>query len=336
MEFDKNLKNYLNRDEFKDALGIPKNYNITYKKLAQGEYNINYILLHPITNKKMILRINTGSQMHLNNQIEYEFNALKLLEKSNRTPKPIFIDGSKEYLDYGLMVMEFLEGRSLNYKTDLNLAAECLADIHATIVSENSGLIYPKNPIEAILFECNEMFKIYYDSRLSKKEVKSKIKRLLSLGEKKLKDENEYSGYRCCVNTELNSGNFLINGHNRNNYLVDWEKPILSTPIQDLGHFLAPTTTFWKTDIILSKEENEKFVNEYINAVNNRFVINNLNEQLNLFIAINCLRGITWCSMAYIQYNSYDKLIKNGDTYKKLEAYLEKSFLEYIENMYFK
>ena len=55
------------------------------------------------------------------------------------------------------------------------------------------------------------------------------------------------------VNTELNSGNFLINEGARS-YLVDWEKPLLSEAAQDLAHFLAPTTTFWKTDTILDRE----------------------------------------------------------------------------------
>ena len=49
------------------------------------------------------------------------------------------------------------------------------------------------------------------------------------------------------VNTELNSGNFLIDPQGVSS-LVDWEKPLVSEPGQDLGHFLAPTTTFWKTD----------------------------------------------------------------------------------------
>ena len=32
--------------------------------------------------------------------------------------------------------------------------------------------------------------------------------------------------------------------------MIDWEKPLWGDPAQDLGHMLAPTTTFWKTDVI--------------------------------------------------------------------------------------
>ena len=70
---------------------------------------------------------------------------------------------------------------------------------------------------------------------------------------------------------ELNSTNFLIGGEGKPNYLIDWEKPLFGDPAQDLGHFLAPTTTFWKTDVILKEEEIENFLNEYLKCVGARF-----------------------------------------------------------------
>ena len=56
-----------------------KKVQIAYQPLAQGEYNINYWFVHPLTGKKLVLRVNTGSQMHLEKQIEYEYHALELL-----------------------------------------------------------------------------------------------------------------------------------------------------------------------------------------------------------------------------------------------------------------
>ena len=157
---------------------------------------------------------------------------------------------------------------------------------------------------------------------------------MLQYGEKKVGSTGNYIGYRCCINTELNSGNFLINGLGKPNYLVDWEKPLLGNPVQDLGHFLAPTTTFWKTDNILSKEEINQFVNAYLTAVDGRFCIEHLEEELELYIAVTCLRGITWCAMAWVQYQEPGRLIRNHDTFHKLEAYLEEEFLSNIEVRY--
>ena len=95
----KGLKEYVNLSSYKKALQIPGEAKVCYYPLAQGEYNINYWFVHPITEQKLVLRINTGSQMHLEHQIEYEYNALKLLEESGRTPQPLYVDGSREYLD---------------------------------------------------------------------------------------------------------------------------------------------------------------------------------------------------------------------------------------------
>lgn len=336
MENIKGLKEYLNNEELRTFLKIPNNLHMPCIKLAQGEYNINFLLVNPVNEKKLVLRINTGSQMHLKNQIEYEYKALEFLKDSNRTPMPIFLDDSKKHLDFGLLIIEYLEGRTLNYKTDLRLAAEALADIHSIYALDNKDLLSPNNPLKAILDECNEMFKTYLNSTLGEHEIKKQIERLLLKGKEKLVGEGTYSGYKSCINTELNSGNFLINGENNPNYIIDWEKPLLGNPVQDLGHFLAPTTTFWKTDVILNEEEIEVFKKHYLKSVNNRFVLEDLNRSLELFIAITCLRGITWCSMAWVEYLSDDKLIKNKDTFLKLQAYLKKDFLDSIEKNYFK
>ena len=78
--------------------------------ISQGEYNINYSFTHPKTGKKLLLRVNCGSQMHLENQIGYECHALQLLEASGRTPKVLYVDGSRKFLDHGVLVMEYLLG----------------------------------------------------------------------------------------------------------------------------------------------------------------------------------------------------------------------------------
>lgn len=321
--------------QFCEAFGISaKDRQLELHLLGQGEYNVNYWFYHPNTKEKLVLRINTGSQMHLDNQIVYEYETLKLLQDSKRTPRPIFVDDTREDIEYGVMVMEFLEGRPLNYRTDMKLAAECLADIHSVAIEKNSILLSPKDCLRAILDECSEMIEVYNKSPLGEEKKKTTIRKMLESGEKKLAMAEAYEGQVCCINTELNSGNFLINGIGKNNYLVDWEKALLGDMAQDLGHFLAPTTTFWKTDVILSEQEMNDFVQVYKKQVGNRIEVGNLEERLRLFLPINCLRGITWCAMAWIQYQSGDKLIQNENTWGKLNQYLEDEFLEEIRRRY--
>lgn len=331
MERIKGLKEYVKNETYRAALDLPKEQEEEYTMLAQGEYNINYSFTHPKTGQKLLLRVNCGSQMHLEDQIGYEFHALRLLERSGRTPKAFYVDGSKKLLNHGVMVLEYLPGRALDYHTDMKYAAECLADIHSIRIPKSEKiLIQPKNPLIAILEECEEMVKTYMDSPLGKEKTKKTIRCLLEKAWEKARKANVESSYVCCINTELNSSNFLIGGEGKPNYLIDWEKPLLGDPAQDLGHFLAPTTTFWKTDVILGMEEMETFVDYYVACVGERFDTTGLKERTKAFVEITCLRGITWCAMAWIQYQQPDKLIVNEFTYRKLEAYLSDMFLEKI------
>ena len=80
----------------------------------------------------------------------------------------------------------------------------------------------------------------------------------------------------------------------------------------------------------VKKEEMEKFIDAYIKAVGNRFKTDMIREHTHAFIPITCLRGITWCAMAWVQYQQPDKLIFNESTFKKLNAYLDMDFLKNI------
>ena len=151
MERIKNLKEYVQSERYRVALGLPEEQVESYEFLAKGEYNVNYVFIHPMSGQKLLLRINIGSQMHLEHQIEYEAHALSLLKISGRTPKVMYVDGSKERLPYGIMVMEFLPGEPLDYEQDLSLAAGCLADIHSIAHKEENRLIKPDNQLQAIL-----------------------------------------------------------------------------------------------------------------------------------------------------------------------------------------
>ncbi|WP_455052689.1 phosphotransferase [Mogibacterium sp.] len=329
--------------DYRSALSLPSDVIEKYEVLAQGEYNINYYFQHPNTRQHLVLRVNCGSQMHLENQIEYEYNALRLLEKSERTPKVFYVDGTKRYIDHGILVMEYLPGHSMDYTHEIDLGAEILADIHSIRIDKQiqsksnarkeRSLLSPSDPLRAILKECEQMFVKYFESDMADKLIKDKIKRLLAYGWERLYDRGDEPAYKCCINTELNNTNFLINGRNEKNYLVDWEKPIYGDPAQDIGHFLAPTTTFWKTDTILDAKDLDLFIELYIEKVNGRYDTLDLRKRIYDYIPITCLRGITWCAMAWVKYNEPGREIINESTASKLEQYLEIDFLNRIEEL---
>ena len=294
---------------FLQQLGLQEGTELSFSVLGQGEYNLNYLFVHPVSGKRLVLRINTGSQMHLQDQIAYEFSALQALEPSGRTPRPLFCDDSRELFPYGILVMEWLPGRP-----------------------QQARLLCPEYPAQAIFEECLAMVEHYYRWEKADRTVCRLLEQLVrEIGKLPLKEAAKSP--RCIVNTELNSGNFLIN-QGAKSYLIDWEKPILSEPEQDLGHFLVPTTTFWKTDVILIPEEIRQFVGLYRQAVGERLDLSALSERLPLYFTVTCLRGVTWCAMAMREYSQPNRPLVNADTFRKIKEYLSPDFLERILNDY--
>ena len=321
------LRSYLRSDDFLMSLNIPRETDLVFELLGQGEYNLNYMFSHPVTGQRLVLRINRGSQMHLADQIGYEYAALKCLESSGRTPRPLFCCPEQH-----LLVMEWLPGRALDYTTDMGAAAGILADIHSVPVPADCQLIRPEAPAMAIYEECLDMVQHYYDWEDADPQVTELLRTLVEeIGKLPLTEPSDAPV--CIVNTELNSGNFLID-RDGVSHLVDWEKPLLSEPAQDLGHFLAPTTTFWKTDVILTPAEVKAFTENYIGAVAGRMDTGSLASRLPLFFTVTCLRGVTWCAMAYREYCQPGRMIRNEDTFRKLKAYLEPAFLENLLDNY--
>ena len=403
-DLETSVRQYADSAAFREALGIPREEALCLSKLAQGECNVNFLLERPGDKKKLVLRVNLVSQMHLSNQVGYEYAALSALSESGRTPKPLYLDSTAqiaegERIGNGLMVYEYLPGRPLSYRTDLLRAAELLADIHscpylvpdsspqvsqqASLVTVSSSLrvnqqaspvtassslqaspytspcsaqpqhymvqatalpkkeasgirlIEAHSPLRMILEECTEMFKTYQNAEIADRDVRKRIETMLEAGYARFADSVSEGNCRCIINTELNSGNFLMNDGGRD-YLIDWEKPLLGAPAQDLGHFLAPTTTLWKTDVLLTEDETARFVKEHLRAAAGRIDTEGLSEALQCFLPVTCLRGLTWSAMAWVQYQDpASKAPKNRDTWNKLCSYLSADFLDLIEKRYF-
>ena len=299
-------------------------FNVDF--LAQGEYNINFLI--ESNNKKYVFRVNTGSQLQLENQIKYEYDALKTLEISEVTPKVFYVDDTKSFFDYGILIMEFLEGRPLEYDKDLNKAASIFAKIHSLELSDKnaSNFIIEENIFNERILESSRLLKDFFVSNIVSKELKNFFYSFLDWAEKNKNKEKYFieNKWHVINNTEVNSHNFIIGS--AHSYLIDWEKPVISDTCQDLTQFLSPTTTLWKTEYVLSEEEKENFFKTYINALNGKD--NNIRERVYLYTPYLYLRALSWCAYAYVEYNKPDKDIKNIDTYKKILAYLDLDFMK--------
>jgi Ser/Thr protein kinase RdoA (MazF antagonist) len=327
-ELTNKLKEYIRDRGFMSATGISRRAELEF--LAQGEYNINYLIKDE--EEKYVLRLNLGSQLDLDDQIGYEFSALEALAPSGVTPRPFYLDNSKEKIDYGLLMMEYLPGRHLDYQKDLKKAAKVFAKIHKLDAGRAECLIKEENPLTAIWNESNRLLEQYFNSKLAEPEIKTFLKKMRAdLAEKKNKEAELMALFPLSiVNTEVNSNNFLIDDKFNLAYLVDWEKPLVTTPLQDLSYFMVPTTTLWKTNFIFNQGEEEEFLHHYLKERGMDSKYHELKSALKLFNQFSAMRGISWSAMAWVEYQNNDREIKNEDTFETMDSYLRLDFLEML------
>ncbi|MGX7108082.1 TIGR04282 family arsenosugar biosynthesis glycosyltransferase [Facklamia miroungae] len=286
----------------------------------QGEYNANFL----IDKGKKIFRIALGSQMQLSNQIEYEFQVLKALAPTGVVPKVYECHPQTKLLGKGYLVEEYLPGRPLDYQTDLSIAAQLLAKIHSVDSEKIPHLIRAKFPFSVMYNEFLDMYSHYQSWTGRDPKVIELIDSLMQ-GLKKYSLRSELSN-PCVINTELNSHNFLINP-GEHSYIIDWEKPLVGEREQDIAHFLAPTTTLWKTNQLLTSSQIKEFIRDYNEVSGVKINTNKLKKYLHF----TCLRGITWCSMAYVQYLESEKIKANDQSFQTIKRFISPAFLTRIE-----
>lgn len=326
----KYIEGHSAQPDFRAALALPRDASrIEIGYLAQGEYNLNYWV--KFDEKKYVLRINTGSQMQLTNQIGYEYKALQLLSCSRVTPRAYYLDDTRQELPYGLLIMEYLAGEPLDYHSDLQKAAETLARVHGIDFSaaEVEFLVKEPGPFTGMYNEVSRLLNIYFDCPQPKPETAGLLERIFVMAETKKQDEKYLLAepWLRVINTELNSHNFIVNHQNNECFLIDWEKPIYGEPAQDLSMFLIPTTTYWKRDYILSREEEQAFLKAYLKKLPPCPQAANLQDRVNMFKFFNLLRAVSWCAMAWTEYIRPDRPLSNDDTFKKIEKYIEPEFI---------
>ena len=217
--------------------------------------------------------------------------------------------------------MQFLEGGPLDYRKDLKAAAHIFARVHA--LPADSRLIVQDNPAADIARESYGLITRYPGSFYP--EVRS---RLLAyhdeINERAVGMRKSYDNEsQCIVNTEVNSGNFLITETQAT--LVDWEKAVVSFRYQDLAHFLVATTTLWKSDCRLSTMEKREFLKHYLAESDVGLDLEEIFEKTALMERVILLRALSWCYMAYHEYAEQGRALKHDDTREKITQYLDEA-----------
>lgn len=328
---------YLKDDPPLSVPGWTTDTAFSVEPLAQGEYNLNYLIHHG--GRRWVLRINIASQIQRDDQIVYEYKALRLLEASGVTPPPYGVDDSREALDYGVLAMAYLPGEKLDYTRDLEDAARLFARIHTTpIPPQDNHLIREQQPLTMTYRECARLLPVYLNSNLADPDLRDYLTDVLAWAETARHAERYFveDPWPCLINTEVNAGNFIANRAADTLHLVDWEKPLYGDPSQDLSHFCAPMTTLWKTDYRMEPEAKAHFIDIYATAVGDAHLQATIHDRVRLRDPFNYLRGISWSAMAWVAYQTGDHAVKNADTFRTITQYLDLDFQRELFDPYLK
>lgn len=322
---------FLNGSGWFDTTIIPAQVRF----LAAGEYNENWLI--SVAETPQVLRINHGSQLGLANQIAYEWAVLHAVAPSGVTPRPYYIDTHPAGLAGGTLLMEYLPGTPLDYTRHSARAAHIFAKIHTCPVPEapstvdhaasasDTSLLRQPDPIASIAAESMGLLERYPDHPL--RDVKGL---LLAHHERVVRLADDHGPMlrkdaQVIVNTEVNSGNFIM--HDAGDHLVDWEKAVISTRYQDLAHFLAPTTTLWKTSHLYDSAGRDAFLTAYTDALystsGERLDRDACRLCTDVMIQVVLLRGLSWCYMAFHEYTSTRRELAHTETLRTIQRYLE-------------
>jgi hypothetical protein len=358
------VRNYLAERDWRDV-PVMAGRNFRVEPLARGEYNLNYLLIDPPV--RLVFRVNLGSQIEREDQILYEYRALELLRESGTTPVPHFVDdrGREEIsgraaeeedgkpgrgvshtpvshtsvshapsgMDRGILVMEYLPGGPLDYRKERGDAAKLFARIHRVRVPEaRNHLIREEAPLSIVFEECERLLPVYFESERADPDIRDYLRDVRAWMDEARAAEKFFRAdpWSCVVNTEVNSGNFIVNRSAATVHLVDWEMPRYGDPTADLCHFCSPLTTLWKTDYRMGEDERRDFLRGYAEALGDAHLRDTLDERFALRNPFVLLRGISWSAMGWVAYQTDFAGIRNPDTWKTLKRYMDYRFIRSI------
>ena len=292
--------------------------------LAAGEYTLNYRV--SIDGRAAVLRIVTGSQMGLDAaaQALYEAHALAILQPTGRVPVLIGAQPRPDVLDYPYLLLSYLPGTPLDYRTDLVEAARCVAAIHRLALPPDHGLQVHADPVSSILHETSHLLGDLPvgDGRWELvRELAGRIEAIPAEAYDLVRDD------QAIINTDLNSHNFIVDGGRV--WLIDWEKARIGPTLLDIAHFLLPTTTLWRdaTATRLNEAQRKTIVAAYLTArpeLDGETYRSGLRSAMRLA----ALRAVAWCAWAVVTAELGERAIQNEETLAKCRLFTSVEFLE--------
>ena len=322
-----------NRD-LRQALGLAADAALEVVPLGKGEHNENFMLTSE-NGARSVLRVNRLPQPFHDNQVAYEFAALKALEPSCCVPRALYLDDSARAPGKGVLVESFCPGEELNFdrlkEGDLAQVARIMANVHSVPVADNCPLFRPCDSLQQLFQECVDRFKAYQGTALEDPRFTAWIRRFFAATQRALDEAPAYEGAGHIINTETLPSHFLLSAEpGQLGAFVDWERPIVGEVAQDLAFFVAPSTTFWDSDYLFPRENIQAFVEDYWRAVDGRFGRGNFDARFNAWLAVSVLRSQTWFCKNAARYANGGVGHTVQRTFEKWDIYTSDEFNEML------
>jgi len=271
------------------TLNLSGSGQLVVVRVGGGDYNLNFKISAGDTN--FLLRLNVESQSGLENQIEYEYKTLQFLSSHNIAPHPLYLDNSKKLFEQGLLIEEFIKGKTLVFSVEvMKRTARTLAKLHTIPIAQASFFMKWSNPLRQQFEAVNESMRKYRQRKTANHEIIQIGDAFLKSMREKLASLESFFSPKSIIHTDLVPSNFVDDDEDV--FLLDWEKARIDDPSYDIAVFFSRLANLWDSPRVLTDEEKTVFLSEYVSITKDETIQDRTEKRL----ALSTLHGILWAA----------------------------------------
>ncbi len=268
---------YCHRPAVRHALGLDALARLRAAPLARSARSWHY-LVESDSGRRWVARLSVGSYLGLSSAKQTAYTALaqRLVEPLRVAPEVCFVDATLYDLPFGLIIMQHLAGRPLDYTSaaDRAAAARVLARVHALPLPADHQLQSLPAPLTFALRDGAAILAAYTASAAASAATVRRLHSSLRAIEAALPAQDRFAP--ALIHTDPHAHNWVItpprpalallgvpilSAPQPSTFLLDWETPRVSDPAYDLAHFLAAAQ--WRAAAPLSPADRAAFLAAY-------------------------------------------------------------------------